>query len=361
MKRSRPDSCIEALTDAAEALARAQAVLSPEPQSIPPAKYRWDILEDANIRFAWSEPLPLDIRQQIHQIFEYSPSQERLSARSRIAQKLCDESTRVLQGAKGEDKCIEPLCTALGSMDYGILELSRKIDFEHHLKPKLHQYSGPTKFLKSSQIGTKAPSSAQSDSQTYHVKTPQPAVTIGFSHRTLVEEISEIGPSQVEIDKFLRKGQETKGLYTSPAQTGAGCRFPFLTVESKSYSSGDGMFEAQNQAAVSGACTKNLLKGFSDFIHRDTYHSLLSEAPVWSICTDGSTLQLWIHYTTMQDGHRFYCSKLYDACQIPIAEQVTRFLINVDKIFVWATSEFLSYIALEVTYLERARRNAAVD
>ena len=235
------------------------------------------------------------------------------------------------------------------------------LDFAPYLKPKSHQYFGPTKFLKTSNIETKTPGSARSESQTSPVQTPQPAVTVGFSHRSLVEEISEIGPSQAKIDQFLRKYQTNAELYTSPARSGAGCRFPFLTVESKSYSSGDGMFEAQNQAAVSGACITNLLKGIPDFDHRDSQHySLLSETPVWSICTDGSVLQLWVHYTTMQDGHRFYCSKLYDACQIPIVEQVTRFLINVDKIFVWATSELLSYIALKVTYLELAHRKESI-
>ena len=234
------------------------------------------------------------------------------------------------------------------------------IDFAPHLKPKSHQYVGPTKFLKSSNIETKASRLARPESQTSPLETPQPAVTVGFSHRSLVEEISEIGPSQAKIDQFLRKYQTNAELYTSPARSGAGCRFPFLTVESKSYSSGDGMFEAQNQAAVSGACITNLLKGIPDFDDRHSHHSLLSETPVWSICTDGSILQLWVHYTTTQDGHRFYCSKLYDACQIPVVEQVTRFLINVDKIFVWATSELLSYIALKVTYLELAHRKESI-
>jgi hypothetical protein len=70
----------------------------------------------------------------------------------------------------------------------------------------------------------------------------------------------------------------------------------FLPSKVKSYATGRAVFEAQNQAAVSGVCAVKLFRQLDDLYaeHFSLSEKLLRLA--FSICSEGAYLQLWVHY-----------------------------------------------------------------
>lgn len=102
-----------------------------------------------------------------------------------------------------------------------------------------------------SQIPT--PALAQPTSA-FELKTPRPDAFIAFSTQSLVKALRPIPRL------FLNDLQTNGELLSDPVYQGSGLCFPFLIVEAKSGATGGNLFQAQNQAAVSGACAVNILK-----------------------------------------------------------------------------------------------------
>ena len=124
------------------------------------------------------------------------------------------------------------------------------------------------------------------------LKTPRPDITIGPRHSTLVESLVVEGVNRIQADAFLKALQEQQTLCSDPSQEAINIRFPVLVVEGKSYSTGKFVFEAQNQAAVSGSCMMKmqhqLASLFDHFASGSTrrkghWHSRYAQkVPTWS-------------------------------------------------------------------------------
>lgn len=70
-------------------------------------------------------------------------------------------------------------------------------------------------------------------------------------------------------------------------------RFPFSLVEGKSYATCRAVYEAQNQAAVSGACSLKILHGLDGLVFKSKPGSNSKGQPiVFSVCTEGPIHQL---------------------------------------------------------------------
>lgn len=108
-------------------------------------------------------------------------------------------------------------------------------------------------------------------------------------------------------------------------------RFPFFLVEGKSYATCRTIYEAQNQAAVSGACSLKILHDLDDLVRKFDPRSYSKRKPiVFSVCTEGPIHQLWIHYTMVEDGHgdgdgdRIYYMAQIKTCDVGIRSRCAR-------------------------------------
>ena len=149
-------------------------------------------------------------------------------------------------------------------------------------------------------------------------------------------------------------------------------RFPFLIIEGKSYATDKNIYEAQNQTAVSGACSLQILHDLDDIarkteiITRNSPHHQRQEEEeeeeereqplVFTICTQGPIHELWVHYTAMRCGNRKYNMSILKSCNMAVADEVPGFLTAVDNVMSWGAAEHLIEVASKLQAIHLASR-----
>ena len=150
-----------------------------------------------------------------------------------------------------------------------------------------------------------------------------------------------------------------------PTQRPSTLVFPFAVVEGKAYSTGKLIFEAQNQAAVSGAsglkiqlCLNALVKR-ATATRSDISSASLEEQPAlfFSMCTEGPYYEFWGHYTYIEDGERKFNMALLKSCNGLLLEGLEDFVVAIDNVLRWGTGSFLDSV---VERLEKVARRAGV-
>jgi hypothetical protein len=189
------------------------------------------------------------------------------------------------------------------------------------------------------------------------VRTPRPDITAGLRHSTVVDALVARGLGKIKASGILETLQEQQVLCSDPVQQALPIRFSHLVVEGKSYSTGRPVFEAQNQAAISGSCMTNLQHMLTDLTERASPGSYHSKAPLaFSICTEGPHMELWVHYTTLTEGVRIYNMNILKTCHASLVEGVVEFFILVDIVMSWASTEFLNEIVEQLLLVAHAER-----
>ena len=357
------------------------------------ADYRWKNLDYARI-FVENAPLPQNILTRVNTIIRPEITDARKNELSLISEAFCDDFIDVMLGALREDDSVEPIHTALKSMDKDKkLMLPRKtgtsipytceyrsthivLDWDPILKPNLQQktwqsdtidqpngtaqgsHDHPNKrqqadpaHVSPNNLEPTPPSPAPPPKTDISiVKTPRPDITIGPRVTHLIEKLKARDIGQIEDVDFLKRRSYQQALRFSPLQPTVPICFPMLVVEGKSYSTGKTVFEAQNQAAVSGAYMTDLQHNVAKFTESTCHGSYQSKDPLaFSICSEGPMVQLWVHYTTLVDNVRIYTMNIIKAChasQFPsLRDGVRDFFEAVDGVMSWATSELLDDIA----------------
>jgi hypothetical protein len=202
------------------------------------------------------------------------------------------------------------------------------------------------------------------------IKTPRPDISIGTELTALTSALSSQKLNSTEAQLFLTQLQdqmmfrETGGpkepaLISVPALRASDLVFPFAVVEGKAYSTGKQIFEAENQAAVSGACGLKIQLCLDELVKRATPTSSnefptssdsLSAPPetqpalFFSICTEGPIHELWVHWTDVEDGMRKFNMKLLNLCHGVLLEGVEDFIIMVDNMLRWGTGQFVESV-----------------
>lgn len=366
------------------------------------AEYRWKNLDYARI-FVENAPLPQNILTRVNTIIQPEITDARKNELSLISEAFCDDFIDVMLGALREDDSVEPIHHALKSMDKGKkLMLSRKagnsvpytceycpthvvLDWDPILKPNLKQKTwqfdtikqpngnaedSPNHLNKRQQaeqayvspnsleptIPPPAPPPKQDISI---VRSPRPNITIGPRVTNLVEKLKTRGFGEIEAVDFLKRLEYQQALRLSPLQHTVPMCLPLLVVEGKSYSTGRTVFEAQNQAAVSGAYMTDLQHNIAKFTESACYGTYQSKEPLaFSICSEGPMVQLWVHYTTLVDNVRMYMMNIIKAChasQFPsLRDGVRDFFEAVDGVMSWATSELLDEVAEQLVLVWKA-------
>ncbi|KAI4238681.1 MAG: hypothetical protein LQ349_000924 [Xanthoria aureola] len=286
------------------------------------ANYRWINLDSARI-FAENRPVPQNIQNRVDAIIQPTLSEQKEKELSTISNTFCNDFVDVLKGASREDDSIEPIHTALTSLDSGKKFLfPRKSDWDATLKPAVQpsvwQFNvadmpidpaddSPNPLNKRQQAALSYISPERSEStmppscensgppmppppapNISMVKTPRPDITIGLRDTTVVEKLKANGLRTLQANDFLKALQNQQILCSNPLQPAYPMRFPPLVVEGKSYLTGRPVFEAQNQAAVSGSCMTNLQHKLAELSKRMSPGSYQDEEPLaFSICTEG--------------------------------------------------------------------------
>lgn len=121
-----------------------------------------------------------------------------------------------------------------------------------------------------------------------------------------------------------------------PTQRESNLTFPTLIFEGKGYSTGKQVFEAQNQAAVSGAGGVKIQMILDELVKRATRSSNVALAPlknrpplVFAICSEGPQHELWAHYTVIDDGEHQFNMALLNTCHGVMPKQVESFFVQV--------------------------------
>ncbi|RMZ80501.1 hypothetical protein DV737_g2940, partial [Chaetothyriales sp. CBS 132003] len=126
--------------------------------------------------------------------------------------------------------------------------------------------------------------------------------------------------------------------------------FPFAVVERKAYSTGKQIFEAQNQAAISGASRIKIQLSLNERIKRSTTGSntspSLNDQPLlfFSICTEGPYHELCAHHTQTEDDVRKFKMTLLKICSGVLLEGVEDFILAVEHVLRWGTARFLESV-----------------
>lgn len=188
------------------------------------------------------------------------------------------------------------------------------------------------------------------------VKTPRPDITAGLKHDAVVHAMMKQGATnEVDAVDFLQFLQVQRILCSDPAQQVLPIRFPFLVIEGKSYSTGRPIFEAQNQAAVSGSCMTNLQHMLAELTESASPGYKYEKPLAFSICTEGPIIELWVHYTASKNGTRFHYMSIINICHASLLPSVRELLLMVDSMMSWASEDYVNHIAKQlVVVLEKA-------
>ena len=146
-----------------------------------------------------------------------------------------------------------------------------------------------------------------------------------------------------------------------PARRALNLAFPFAVIEGKAYSTSKQIFEAENQAAVSGACGIKIQLDLNNLVdHGATDSDALpttsnTEPPLFfTICTQAPIHEIWTHWTVVEDGVRMFGSKLLDSCNALLLEQGEDFIVGLNNTGLWGLELFMKSV---VKRLEMVARN----
>ena len=353
--------------------------------------YRYYVLDQARI-YVRPEPPPVDIQAEMDVIFERDIPEQRRREISGIAKEISQNFIELLRGAHREDDLVELVYMALHMMHkdetfgflrkagivlplaptYTSLRAYLDLDWDPSLKPDVQQevwnwdalgqpnnqaddaVNHPNKRRQGEQSfpsldtskSTMPPPAALPQSKQDAVKTPRPDFTIGLLHSTVSHALMQRGLSKFKADDFLKGLQRERKLCSDPTQNFLNVRFPVLVIEGKAYATGKTVFEAQNQAAVSGGCMINLQQQLTDLF--EAVFSTLGGGKThlaFSICTEGPQIELWVHYTLSEDNVRSHYMNIFRTCYGSLQGGLEDFLMDVERLMIWTKDGFLKEVA----------------
>lgn len=326
------------------------------------AHYRYKHLEDANI-YIHIDP-PEDIQAAIDDIINVKPSEDCCAILCDKAKKFSKRCKEMIRAAAGEDDFVHLFYNFIEYFSSDNLISREKADWRVELKPTIQQSDANLSFLSDFDAISRdeqeevddasalpppkrhqqaagrlyiSPQNSQiplSDSQpdnrpppphkakdTSPIKTPCPDITIGIKESAVISALASILSSpdfnytKTKAKQFLEKLQDATMpsgrdgppepvLIIVPTQRESNLTFPTLVFEGKGYSTGKQIFEAQNQAAVSGAGGVKIQMILDELVKRATRGSDVPLTPlknrpplVFTICSEGPQHELWAHYT----------------------------------------------------------------
>ncbi|KAK1252521.1 hypothetical protein MKX08_003708 [Trichoderma sp. CBMAI-0020] len=328
-----------------------------------------------------AEP-PDYIQAAIDRIITAKVSKERQSELRAIAQELRDGCLKNIRAQAGEDDFIDPLHTALKALGLKNLCTHERAGRRGELKPVVprscisvrascpvsgnsrlkmprpRRGSASSSLLASSIPRSRARCLLRPCPQ--HLRSnPRPDISMGIQLAALISALASHNLTKVKARAFLTWLQnemvqhEPDGplepmLIPVPAPRALDLAFPFAVVEGKAYLTGKLIFEAENQAAVSGACGLKIQLDLVDggATGSDALSTSSNTEPplFFTICTQGPIHELWAHWTLVEDGVRMFGSKLLDSCNALLLEKGEAFVVGLNNIGFWGLGPFMNSV-----------------
>lgn len=348
-----------------------------------------------------AEP-PDCIKAAVNRIVNAKVSKQRRAELRVIGQKLLDDCLKNVRAQSGEDDFIDPLHTALKALGIKNLCVHEKADWREELKPTIQQQSHfsssfmtdvqqlevddvsarPRKRQQQAAGGYISPESSQSNAPTpppanhsqepstippprppvpkegdrYPIKTPRPDLSIGTDLTALISFLSSQNLNKTKAAAFIDWLQnelvqhEPGGplepmLILVPAPRALDLTFPFAVVEGKAYSTGKQIFEAENQAGVSGACALKIQLDLDSLVNSGTTTPSNTQPPLFfTITTQGPIHELWYHWTVVEDDVRKFESRLLDSYNALVLERGEELVVRLNNVGVWGTGPFVKSV-----------------
>ncbi|KAL8959324.1 MAG: hypothetical protein Q9193_003798, partial [Seirophora villosa] len=332
--------------------------------------YRYHILRRARVQIH-SGPPPRILQPQLNAVFHREVTKERRSQITDTAEETSREFARLLEGAHREDDLVELVHKALFAIHReDSLSHPRKADWNPSLKPvpqkllwdfdalgspladsadrpnKRQQAVRPLPSPDNS-LSTMAPPppappfsvNANGDQIIPQgaVKTPRPDFSCGLQNVTIANALQNRGLNQSRADDLLDALQIQGKVFSNPTQQFLDLRFPFLVIEGKAYTTGRTLFEAENQAAVSGSSMLIVQQQLTDLYNTIPPSTEARRSPVtypvspplaFSVCTQGPILELWVHHVKSQEDVTKYHMNLLASCHGSLCEDLERFILK---------------------------------
>ncbi|KAL9025928.1 MAG: hypothetical protein Q9196_005327, partial [Gyalolechia fulgens] len=344
--------------------------------------YRYNILEQARVYVRCEYPPP-HIQALLDDIFNREVLVERKVKITRIAKETAQKFSSKTQGASREDDLLELLNSAFDELfPTGMFNCPRKADWNPNLKPNILQddvwnldalgqannetddvVERPPKRQQADQSShppitsqpnpqrlTAPPQSRQDGA----VKSPRPDSTIGHQHSTITNALIGLGLSKLKDDDLLRVLQLQEKLFSDPTIDYLNVRFPIQVVEGKAYATGKPMFEAENQAVVSGACMVNLQQQLIDLHEIIFPDAEQSRTPfAFSVCTEGPVIQYWVNYCSVEEGIRMHYMNPLCICNGALHDTLEVLLMKWEKLMGWYGDVFLTDVSKKLHRIAR--------
>ncbi len=203
-----------------------------------------------------------------------------------------------------------------------------------------------------SQTTSQPPASRPQTKQDGALKNPRPDCTYGHHDSTFADAMEEFGLQRRKAEGFLEFLQRHRTLLSDPTVDYVKVRFPIQTLEGKAYATERTAFEAENQAAVSGACMVNLQQQLIDLHDSKSPGVKESRTPfAFSVCTEGPLISFWVHYALTGDGIRRHYMKTLYVCDGALGDMLEIFLRKWEQLMSWYGDDFLKETARRLCYL----------
>ncbi|KAL7967261.1 hypothetical protein HDV63DRAFT_383008 [Trichoderma sp. SZMC 28014] len=330
------------------------------------AVYRQKCLRAFKI-YTHVEP-PDYIQAAIDRVVTVQVSEERRSELRVIAQGFRDRCLEHVRSQAGEDDFLKPFNYVLEALGLKNLCIHQKADWRLELKPAVPpkpNYSSSFMFgvqQSAGQLDSHEPSMMPPPPLPRSlVKTPRPDISMGIHYEALISALKDL--SKVNAEEFLEwlqnemvqhepDGSLDPMLIFVPALRALELTFPFAVVEGKAYSTGQQIFEAENQAAVAGACGLKIQLDLDNLVHAGATGSDALPTPsdtepplFFTICTQGPIHELWAHWTFVEYDTRKFGSKLLDSCNALLLEQGEDFVVRLNNVCLWGLGPFMKSVA----------------
>ena len=193
----------------------------------------------------------------------------------------------------------------------------------------------------------------------FKLKDLCPNICVGLSDEALADGLR---PHMGNIARdFLLDLQDTSTLISDPNIIPSGLRFPFLLIETKSGATGGNLYQAQNQAAVSGSSAVQILRNLLDLQEIQESHRRNSPAGyddseltelnlAFSITTEGPIHELWLYLRRSCDDE-FYMVCM-GSWRVTNDDASRNFLLHVAAVLRWGHGKLKNIIVSTLKDLE---------
>ncbi|KAL3468676.1 hypothetical protein BJX99DRAFT_269687 [Aspergillus californicus] len=342
------------------------------------AQYRGGHLRRANIFV--DDEIPTDIINYMDKkVFHCLMSDDALLHTT--SEKLWSKSKELVRKSSGEAEWTEALHTAIDELRFKGLEIVRNRDWREDLKPPIYNPQ-PTIPRKRSQPHEALQNASTHPSQVFEsgflppaipvfkLKDPCPDICVGLSDESIIIALEPKKGRNV-AKRFLLDLQDTFRLISDPHVTPLGLRFPFLIVEAKAGATGGNLYQAQNQAAVSGSTALQILKNMSDLQcvpdldqgsqenikdgNQPEQSSEFNLKLAFSVVTEGPIHELWLHFRRSNED---FCMACIGAWRTTLKDGSINLLRHLLAVLRWGNFEFRDTLIGALQYGHKQARTS---